>query len=114
MDCRPSVKKVMTVTNMCVVIAALVVLLSHVASADPPEPESTVNATYVDPSSTKPIKPPRTTKTSIRNRKMRGEDNLSGSSSFAIRSILIRAASGIRRHYDTDGRQLKNRKRERA
>jgi hypothetical protein len=39
---------------------------------------------------------------------------LSGSSSFAIRSILIRAAPGIRRHYDTDGRQLKNRKRERA
>lgn len=50
---------------MCVALAALLVLLPHAAfgqksaepPAGPPEPESTVNATYVDPSSTTPIKP---------------------------------------------------------
>ena len=34
--------------------------------------------------STKATSPPSMTNTSIRNRKMRGEDNLSGSSSFAM------------------------------
>ena len=65
-----------------VAVVMLVPLYIMVISAF--KPGLAMNATSICLCKTKTIRPTRTTNTSIRNRKMRGDDSLSGSSSLAM------------------------------
>ena len=65
-------------------------------------PGLAMNATSICLCSRKATSPPSTTNTSIRNRKMRGDDSLSGSSSFAMGLQYVSAGWVCRPQYGTD------------
>src|SRR5665213_64914 len=71
-------------------------------------PGLAMKATWICLCRTKAISPPRMTNTSIRSRKMRGLDNLSGSTSLAmIAQASVRRVRNLRFQYATDRRQAK-------